>query len=202
LPPQNRRTGAAEKYACSFIYRKRHGEPGTMRSTLAFWLLLAVAAPAAAQGPPPSPPYAPPPSRIEELTPPPAPAQAPLPPPPAAALPSGPEPQQQGDIGFVSGGVGDDDRAALRQMAHNYNLRLQFAIQGSGEYLADVNVTLTDEKGRTLLDTISDGPLFFAKVPPGRYKITAAEGGRTLTRAVVVPADGPAAQAFYWPAAS
>jgi hypothetical protein len=174
-----------------------------MRSTLAISLLLAVAAPAAAQAPPQAPPYPPPPSRIEQLTPPSAPPQAPVPPPPAAAfVPGSPEPQQQGDIGFVSGGVGDDDRTALRQMAHNYNLRLQFAIQGSGEYLSDVNVTLTDEKGRTLLDTISDGPLFFAKVPPGRYKITAAEGGRTLTHAVVVPAAGTAAQAFYWPAAS
>ena len=185
-------------------------------------LLVALASEASAQSTPPSPPYPAPPSRTEVLPPPP-PAVSPPPPgtlapppgavpvapqaqqqtpPPAAALaPVGPEPQHQGDVIFVSGGAGDEDRAALRQMARDFNLRLQFAIQGSGEYIAGVNVTMTDAKGKTVLDTIADGPLFFAKVPPGKYRIIVAQGGRTLTRDVTVPPNAAAAQAFYWPPA-
>lgn len=132
-----------------------------------------------------------------------APAQNLSPAPPAQdAAPGGLEPQRQGDISFISGGVGDEDRATLRQVARDYNLHLQFAIQGSGEYLADVNVTLSDDKGKALLDTISDGPLFFARVPSGRYKLTVAEGGKGQTRDVTIPATGIVSQSFYWKPAS
>ena len=109
------------------------------------------------------------------------------------------EPQRQGEITFVSGGTGDEDRAAMRQAARDYNLRLQFAIQGTGEYLADVGVTLADASGRTVLDTISDGPLFFARVPPGRYKLTVIESGKSQSRNIAVAAEGALAQSFYWP---
>ncbi len=173
-----------------------------MRSALVLFVLSAgIAATAAAQAPPSAPPYPPPPSRIEELSPPPAPPPQLVPSPPPA-VPSGPEPQHQGDVSFVSGGVGDEDRSAMRAMAHDYNLHLQFATTGSGEYLAGVDVTVSDEKGKTLLDAIADGPLFFVKLPPGRYKIAVAQGGRSQSRTIVVPAGGPVAQAFYWPAPS
>ncbi len=179
-----------------------------MRLKLPLWLALAaLASTAAAQTappypPPPSPPYPPPPTRTEELPPPPAPPQAqePTPPPAAATTPSGPEPQHQGDVTFVSGGAGEEDRTAMREMARDYNLRLQFATSGSGQYLAGVNVTLTDDKGKAILDTIADGPLFFAKLRPGHYKITVAESGRTQTRNITVPANAAIAEAFYWPA--
>lgn len=87
----------------------------------------------------------------------------------------------------------------MRAMARDYNLRLQFATTGTGQYLADVNVTLSDEKGKALVDTLADGPLFFAKLPPGRYRITVAEGGRTQSRNIDVPENGAALQSFYWP---
>lgn len=105
---------------------------------------------------------------------------------------------QQGEIAFVSGGTSLDDRAALRQTEDQYNLRLTFAVRPSGEYLSDVNVTLTDDKGQTLLDTISNGPLFFAHVPPGRYRVTVTSGRETQTRDIAIGATGPASQAFYW----
>jgi hypothetical protein len=175
-------------------------------------MMIAITSAAIAQSVPPNPP---PPTAPVEVIPPPPPSPPPAPPapaviappPPAAApaqaeqapvAPSGPEVQHQGNIAFVSGGVGDEDRAAMRAMARDYNLRLQFATTGSGQYLAEVNVTLSDDKGKTLLDTLADGPLFFAKVAPGRYRITVAEGGRTQSRTIVVPEASAVQQAFYW----
>jgi len=107
-------------------------------------------------------------------------------------------PEHQGDIGFVSGGTGLEDRETLRGMAGDYNLHLMFAVQPSGQYLAGVGVTLNDAKGNTVLDTVSDGPLFYAHVPPGRYRVTVTSGGKAQTRDVQIAATGRAAQAFYW----
>lgn len=107
-------------------------------------------------------------------------------------------PQHQGGIGFVSGGLGEEERTTLRGMAADYNMRLMFAVAGSGEYLADVAVKLVDARGDTVLDTVSDGPFFYAHVPPGRYRITVASAGQSQTRSVEIGANGVASQAFYW----
>lgn len=106
-------------------------------------------------------------------------------------------PQHQGGIGFVSGGLGEEERTALRGMAADYNMQLMFALAGSGEYLADVTVKLVDAYGDTVLDAVSDGPLFYARVPPGRYRITVASAGQSQTRSVEIDAHA-ASQAFYW----
>ena len=122
--------------------------------------------------------------------------------PAAPATIGAPQPQTQGGINFIVGGVGDNSQDAMRQIERSYNLRLTFVQGPSGEYLADIGVTLQNAKGKTLLDTTADGPFFYAQLPPGRYKGSATSNGRTLTRSIEVPADHPVRQAFYWPRAA
>ena len=110
------------------------------------------------------------------------------------------EPRSQGGITYISGGIGLDDMEMLRELRPEYNLHLLFAAQGSGQYLADVTIQLQDAKGRTLLDAVADGPYFYAKVAPGRYKILAQSQGITLTKSIEVTGKGPVSESFYWPA--
>ncbi len=107
-------------------------------------------------------------------------------------------PEHQGDIGYVSGGASLDDRASLAAMARQYNLRLTFAVQPSGEYLSGIDVTVAGANGKTLLDTVSSGPLFYAQLPPGHYRVTVANDGKSQTRDLSVAATGVSAEAFYW----
>ena len=111
-------------------------------------------------------------------------------------------PRTQGDVTYISGGVGNESVQAMRAMERGYNLRLMFAIAGSGEYLANVRVKLVDPKGRTVLDAVSEGPYFFAKVPPGRYQVVAETEGDAKTRAVDISPGGAVSQSFYWRSAS
>lgn len=39
---------------------------------------------------------------------------------------------------YISGGIGEEDRAVLTASRDYYNLRLAFAVRGSGEYLSAV----------------------------------------------------------------
>lgn len=102
---------------------------------------------------------------------------------PAAAQEGVPEMKTMGGISYTSGGIGETERDAMRQQAKDYNLRLSFAVH-SGAYLSDVKVDIRDAKGHTLVDDVSDGPWFFAKLAPGKYKVTAEANGKTLTRVV------------------
>jgi hypothetical protein len=126
---------------------------------------------------------------------PPAQSRLQQPPPEPLAL----QPQQQGNITFVSGGAGDEDRDALRQVENQYNLRLLFAAR-NGDYLANVAVTLSDARGGAVLDTIAEGPIFYARVPPGRYRLTVSEQGQSQSRNISI-GNGAVRQDFHWASA-
>ncbi|MFI4986906.1 MAG: carboxypeptidase regulatory-like domain-containing protein [Alphaproteobacteria bacterium] len=109
------------------------------------------------------------------------------------------QPRHEGEVTYTSGGVGSEGIAAMRAVESNYNLRLLFAVQGSGEYLAGVHVRLVDQRGNTVIDTVAEGPYFFAKVKPGRYQVIAESEGKALTRSVDVSRSGAVSRALYWP---
>jgi hypothetical protein len=116
----------------------------------------------------------------------------------AAAEAVGLEVKSAGGISYVSGGVGASEQEALEQAKSDYNLRLLFAVSGSGAFLAEVPVTIADSGGQVLLEAVSDGPYFYAKVPAGSYRVSAENAGKVQTRSVTVPASGAASEGFYW----
>jgi hypothetical protein len=108
------------------------------------------------------------------------------------------QPRTEGGVTFISGGVGMDEREALKKVEADYNLRLLFAARESGEFVADVKVTIRDAKGKTVLETVAGGPRLFVKLTPGSYKITAENNGTPMTRAVTISPKRSVSQAFYW----
>lgn len=97
----------------------------------------------------------------------------------------------------ASGGIGDDD--PLASMSGEYNLQLVFAMQGSGEYLADIRVLIADVKDRPLLEAESPGPLFYVRLPTGTYRISADFHGTSLRKSVLVTGRGLQSVYFHWP---
>lgn len=99
---------------------------------------------------------------------------------------------------YVSGGIGEDEQQALQAEAANYNLRLSFAEKGSGAYLSDVKVTIRNAADATILAAVSEGPWFFAKLLPGRYRITVEADGQPQTRTVILTPGQAMKLHFYW----
>jgi hypothetical protein len=97
----------------------------------------------------------------------------------------------------LSGGVGKDEREQLEAAAKDYNLKLIFA-RSSGAFVADVQVTITDAAGSTVVDATSNGPLFFAKLPAGDYRIEATYTGIVKNSSATVPGSGQSVLDFRW----
>jgi hypothetical protein len=93
--------------------------------------------------------------------------------------------QTAGNVPYVSGGIGIDAINRLDTMADQFNVKLVFAFK-SGEYLSDVNVTITDASGGTILDTTSEGPWLMTKLRQGRYQIAASFAGQVEKRTLAV----------------
>ena len=100
-------------------------------------------------------------------------------------------------IPYVSGGFGIEERHAVATMGRKDNLELSFALQNK-EYLGGAEVLIKDSKGNKVLEAASDGPLFFTKLPEGKYTVMATALGRTLTRDVDIPNKGQARLYFAW----
>ena len=101
-----------------------------------------------------------------------------------------PEMKQQGEVSYVSGGVGDEEQKQLEEIAKGYNLKITFA-GPSGAYGGGSRVAIRNSAGKTVLDAQSRGPLFYAELPPGRYNITSSEFGRAAqTKTVELGARG------------
>ncbi len=109
-----------------------------------------------------------------------------------------PSPGSASSVPYISGGVGYDERARMEAAKSQYNLRLLFAISGSGSYLSAVKVRIQDPRGATLLDATSNGPWFYAQLPPGAYVLTLDNQGQIQTRNIRITPQGATVENIYW----
>jgi len=107
------------------------------------------------------------------------------------------QPKHYGSVPYLSGGVGLDEREVLNQTGRDYNLKLSFALT-SRNYLGDVAVEIRDSAGRVALEAISEGPWFFAKLPPGRYTVVVKCNENMQQKAVQVLKMGQSVLNFFW----
>ena len=99
-----------------------------------------------------------------------------------------PAEQNQDGIAYLTGGVGEDQAKAFERAAPRFPLALEF-VERAGkrdEFIANVDVKLTDRHGKTVLATKADGPFLLARVPSGRYTVAATYEGKTLRRPLQV----------------
>jgi len=108
-----------------------------------------------------------------------------------------PEAKTYNGIPYVSGGFGADERANLRAMNKSDNLELSFALKNK-DYLGGADVVIKDDQGKEILKAPSDGPLFFTKLPAGKYTVEATAEGRTEEQLAQVPANGQSRLYFAW----
>jgi hypothetical protein len=108
-----------------------------------------------------------------------------------------PTPKQQNGITYINGGVGQEEQTAMKAQRADYNLLLTFATQQSGAYRSDVQLDIMDTKGNTLISAANTGPMFFAKLPPGTYRISAAAENKTFKRTVRI-GNAPKELVLHW----
>lgn len=101
--------------------------------------------------------------------------------------------QTQGDITYITGGIGEEEEAQLRAGEKDYNLRLLMT-SPSGEYVSEVKLNIM-KGGTQVLSVDGTGPYFYAKLQPGTYTVEAlASDGNSRKFNVKVPAKGMSRQ--------
>ena len=100
-------------------------------------------------------------------------------------------------ISYISSGVGTDERKTLSHAAKDFGLKLLFAVEG-GELLTEVAVVIQDSAGSTVMDLVSEGPWFFAKLPPGKYTVSAKANHDIIKKSAEIKKSGQTELRFFW----
>jgi hypothetical protein len=110
-----------------------------------------------------------------------------------------PEIRQQGEVTFVSGGVGVTEMEEIKRLSPSFPVELLFVSNSVPDrYLAGTLVQIKDGDGKVVLDTQSQGPVLLAKMPRGRYLITADTNGVVKRDTVQVGAGKAQRIVFVW----
>lgn len=113
----------------------------------------------------------------------------------AATLPAA---QTQNGVAYLTGGIGEDESAAMRMEARHYPVSMFFAAGKDNAFLADVKVTVRNKAGKEVLTTAA-GPILLVNLPSGRYTVTAERNSKVLQRTVLVGKTGEKQIVFHWP---
>ena len=105
-------------------------------------------------------------------------------------------------VPYLFGGSTSESREELAARASAFSVTLVFAQKGSGEYVADVNVRVSDDQGQEMLDLRNAGPIVLFELAPGMYRIEVSHYTDVLTRTVMVGPRTRRQTVFYWPGAA
>jgi hypothetical protein len=96
--------------------------------------------------------------------------------------------QSQGQTEFVTGGIGRDESEVMKKEGRTWPLLLELTQTSASrpEYISDVQITIKDKSGNTVLDVTADGPYMLIRLAPGRYSLDATYESVTLHRDVTL----------------
>jgi hypothetical protein len=106
-----------------------------------------------------------------------------------------------GEIAFVSGGKNIEEALALRRAAQEYPLELVFDEKDrrfDGGFIENVPVTIRDMQGRIVLQDLSRGPIFLARLPPGRYRVEVRWDAWTFSKDVTLGGERERVVFAWW----
>ncbi|WP_058546215.1 carboxypeptidase-like regulatory domain-containing protein [Pseudomonas fluorescens] len=107
------------------------------------------------------------------------------------------QPMQQNGITYLSGGIGEDEARAIGQ-AQGYGLHMTFAVGPENKYIPDVEVTVQNASGQTLLTLSDAGPLVYVQLPPGKYSVVATRNGEARRDTAEVGSGAARNLVFHW----
>ncbi len=97
----------------------------------------------------------------------------------------------QDDVTYVTGGIGEDEKAAIEAAKADYNVHITNS-SADGAYVGEVRVKLMQTHGSMVEEKLSvaAGPLLYVRLPAGKYTLEARLGEQVKHQEVSVARKG------------
>lgn len=98
--------------------------------------------------------------------------------------------REQDAVGWACGGIGLEERQALKILEAKANAVMLFVAGGRGTLVADVRLRVVSAADATRgLEIVADGPICVLQLPAGSWSIEARHGDTLRTRTAVLKAQ-------------
>ncbi len=101
-------------------------------------------------------------------------------------------------IKFSTGGIGEDEVAAMRRMAKQFSLNIVFSA-GAGSAAINVNAVIFNKTGHAIFRIKGAIPLLYVDFPAGKYRILANYQGLKQDYTVDVSSEKNKQLILNWP---
>lgn len=101
------------------------------------------------------------------------------------------EPQSTGYIDFLTGGIGEDERAEIESKKEFYNVHILHA-NVHGAYVEDTRTVISRKNGKEWEEVlnVNAGPLLYVELPQGTYNVESTRYGIAKTQKVTIGKNG------------
>lgn len=99
---------------------------------------------------------------------------------------------------YLNGGIGSGEQQHMRAVAKDWPLKMIFSERKNDEFVANVDVRVMDARDHVVLDLQKAGPMTYAMLPSGTYRITASFNGVSETHQVKVKGNSTPDVYFHW----
>lgn len=96
--------------------------------------------------------------------------------------------QTANGVSYITGGVGDEELAAIKAEEHNYNVHVLLSSTG-GEYMSEATIRFLDSSNAEILRVDDVGPFFYTTLPAGTYRVEAASNSGVVQSKKLVVSD-------------
>jgi len=104
--------------------------------------------------------------------------------------------QKQAEVGFVTGGIGDDERAAIQAASKHYNLHVTNT-SAVHAFVGESEITILSATGQEML-RVTSGPLLYAQMPAGKYTLNATRGEQTQSKPFTISGKKRSTMQLIW----
>lgn len=111
-----------------------------------------------------------------------------------------PEIQADSNLSCMMGGVGLEESQAMREEGKKWPLVIEFTEQLGKSYawISGAKLKIINAKGETIFFDQCEGPMFFAKIIPGKYELIATYQNQVKKRTVMIDGKQSVKVSFTW----
>ncbi len=119
---------------------------------------------------------------------------------PLVTLAQVPDTQYSDSLAYITGGVGDEETAAILSEAKQWPLMLQLSQieSGRGIWIFGAKIKIVNSKQKIIFDAQANGPYMLVNIDPGEYVLLANYQGVEQKRALMVRAGQAQKMTIFW----
>ena len=111
-----------------------------------------------------------------------------------------PEIESRSNLSCMMGGVGLDESQSMREEAKKWPLAIEFSehIDKTDAWISGARLTIINKNGKTIFDEPCNGPMFLAKLAPGKYQLIASYQGVSKKKTIDIQEGKSLKESFNW----